>query len=226
MHKVERKDLPPGIKNQLDKHKMKLKEKLAALPDDENEKKKAVKKAWKGMSKERLKKFLIDDIFKGCCCYCEGDVTSVDYGDIDHRLPKSKYHNKTFEWENLFFACGKCNTPKGDQSDSDNPVIDICKEDPNQHCFLLGGHFLKARTKRGENTIEFCDLNREPLHERRKEVYMDLLILINSLRKNTDNNKEVKDRILKKAKHGSPFCSIYRHLIRKNIDIFQNQITS
>jgi hypothetical protein len=163
-------------------------------------------------------------MFGGCCCYCEGDVVSVDYGDIEHRLPKCKFHDKTFEWENLFFACGKCNTEKKKNFNLAYPILDVCSEEPNDHFFYKKGYFLKGKTERGKKTINFfCKLNRDQLLKARMRVYEDGMSKIRLIKQfpkdNKERNKAIK-QIRKSAKHGNPFCSVYRHIISKNIDIF------
>ena len=58
----------------------------------------------------------------GKCAFCEQNVSSVDYGDIEHFRPKGGYKQNTkddmhkpgyywlaYEWKNLLFVCKICN---------------------------------------------------------------------------------------------------------------------
>lgn len=61
----------------------------------------------------------------GKCAFCEQNVTSVSYGDIEHFRPKGGYRQNSqdslhyasyywlaYEWDNLLFACQICNQRK------------------------------------------------------------------------------------------------------------------
>lgn len=62
-------------------------------------------------------------LFHGKCAYCESDVTSTSYADVEHFRPKtgveepdgtrSHYYYAwlAYEWENLLIACTYCNSP-------------------------------------------------------------------------------------------------------------------
>lgn len=45
------------------------------------------------------------------CGYCEDSMAD----EIEHIWPKNFYPERTFAWENLLYACGPCNSPKGNQ---------------------------------------------------------------------------------------------------------------
>ncbi|MFZ4701024.1 MAG: HNH endonuclease [Candidatus Methylumidiphilus sp.] len=45
------------------------------------------------------------------CMYCEDSFAD----EIEHRRPKNLYPHQTFDWDNLLYACGPCNSPKGNQ---------------------------------------------------------------------------------------------------------------
>src|SRR4051812_42470652 len=49
------------------------------------------------------------------CAYCESKPLHVDFGDVEHIIPKSVERQRTYEWENLTLVCGRCNTNKGDK---------------------------------------------------------------------------------------------------------------
>lgn len=43
------------------------------------------------------------------CAYCEDSAAD----EVEHVLPKDFYPELTFEWMNYIYACGPCNSPKG-----------------------------------------------------------------------------------------------------------------
>jgi uncharacterized protein (TIGR02646 family) len=43
-------------------------------------------------------------------CECIPDISN--FGEIEHFYPKNLYPDKTFEWDNLFWSCKRCNNPK------------------------------------------------------------------------------------------------------------------
>jgi len=51
------------------------------------------------------------------CMYCEDSFAD----EIEHRRPKNLYPHQTFDWDNLLYACGPCNSPKGNQFAILNP---------------------------------------------------------------------------------------------------------
>lgn len=105
------------------------------------------------------------------CAYCEAKVTDVAYGDIEHVTPKSIARDRTFDWENLTFACQICNQMKSDKEG----ILDPYKEDPKKHIFFAGA-FAKGRSKDGILTVLELRLNRNALIESRNreiERYAD-----------------------------------------------------
>src|ERR1700741_3672752 len=46
-------------------------------------------------------KSALKSIFDGKCAYCESHVTHMDYGNIDHYKPKSKFPALCLDWSNL-----------------------------------------------------------------------------------------------------------------------------
>jgi uncharacterized protein (TIGR02646 family) len=77
--------------------------------------------------KEKLK-----TIFNGKCAYCDSNITHITAGDIEHFRPKSAYWWLACDWDNLLFACEKCNrTGKNDAFPLLNNVLSKCKYDDN-----------------------------------------------------------------------------------------------
>ena len=63
----------------------------------------------KGDYKHPDNKIALKNSTFGKCMYCESKITHIDYGDIEHIKPKSKYPTLKFTWSNLGFACTVCN---------------------------------------------------------------------------------------------------------------------
>ena len=74
---------------------------------------KSEKNVEKAIDKYRHKeiKDALERMFNGKCAYCESQVTTTGYGDIEHFCPKRNQRcvNLTFEWRNLLLSCEKCN---------------------------------------------------------------------------------------------------------------------
>lgn len=148
----------------------------------------------------------------GKCCFCEKEQTD-EYGAVEHYRPKGGYQvaKKTklikpgyywlgYEWSNLYFVCGPCNTCKANIF----PLVDETKravshhdditqeepylldpagtKDPRDHIVFDFG-FVRGKTIYGKETIDACGLNRDVLNEKRKklisnmELHIDIIVL-------------------------------------------------
>lgn len=116
-----------------------------------------------------IKKILLEETFNKCV-YCESKITHIEYGDIEHIDPKSKVHDKTFEWENLTISCSKCNTNKSDYYDPTFSLLNPYKDNPESKITFLGPiTFPVGGDPRAEFTIRLLKLDRAELVERRTE---------------------------------------------------------
>lgn len=100
------------------------------------------------------------------CAYCESKPLHVDYGDVEHIVPKSVDALVTYQWGNLTIACGVCNTNKSNTQG----LIDPYSDDPAAMIEFHGpwvSHLPGADV--GRLTILVLKLNRTPLMERRSE---------------------------------------------------------
>ena len=97
--------------------------------------------------KDEIRLLLIKD-FHNNCGYC-GEVLPtpqqiekqktkpVAKGDIDHFLPKAKYPELVYEWENYVWSCKPCNQSKKEFYDVAHPLLNPClKEDCRQLVFI------------------------------------------------------------------------------------------
>lgn len=117
-------------------------------------------------NKQALKKSTFDK-----CMYCESKITHIDFGDIEHIKPKSKFPALEFDWDNLGYACTKCNRQyKNDNYSVLTPFLNPYDDCPSDHLIASGSLlFSKNGDERGELTIIGLGLNRPELLEKRLE---------------------------------------------------------
>ena len=130
----------------------------------------------------------LQKMYRDQCCYCEGRITDVSYGHIEHRQPKARFPNKAFDWDNLHLACQKCNTKKGDKWSKTDPILDAVVDRPvEKHLtYRTGalGMFRSPISERGGTTVEHTDLNRDGLPATRVRIYLAVLQAIRELKAN------------------------------------------
>ncbi|MDT3498329.1 HNH endonuclease, partial [Bacillus toyonensis] len=71
---------------------------------------------------EEIKEALLKETYAKCA-YCESKILHIDYGDIEHIIPKSIFPQKTFLWDNLTIGCAKCNQSKSNYYDDTLPLL-------------------------------------------------------------------------------------------------------
>lgn len=131
------------------------------------------------------------------CAYCESFVLHVGPGEIDHYRPivacsrkkkahriKPGYYWLAYDWENLVFACKKCNQKKSCYFPLKNDptlgvsqqtigqeqplLINPYKDDPSLH-LEFHEHLVCPKTDEGRASIIYYDLNRNELKDKRRE---------------------------------------------------------
>lgn len=109
----------------------------------------------------------------GKCAYCESKIKHIEYGDIEHILPKKKCARPDLyvEWSNLTLACEVCNrTNKKDYYDPQMPLVNPYDDDPEDYFLFMGAMISsKDNNPRGFVTENKLDLNRSDLVVRRNE---------------------------------------------------------
>ena len=150
--------------------------------------KEARKKAECKYGHPNIKKALVA-LFHGKCAYCESNIVHVDYGHIDHFRPKSilQFKQLTFEWKNLFLACGKCNGAEyksdrfPDQTEGGPPInpCDDTPEVPLEFLFDITSRLatVSFKTERGRVSSDLFGLNRPDLRTHRSQTVEKLLVL-------------------------------------------------
>lgn len=131
-------------------------------------------------------------MFNKKCAFCESHITHIDYGQIEHFKPKSKYPKLCFEWNNFLLSCPICNgkSNKGDKfplKKDGGPFINPVVEKPEDFLKFEFDTITKTflifpKNTRAITTIKELGLNRDDLVENRtielsKIIFMLDLVL-------------------------------------------------
>ena len=123
------------------------------------------------------------------CMYCESKISHIDHADVEHIKPKAKdkFPELEFVWENLGYACTKCNGAKSDKYFTLSPFINPYEEKPNEFIVCAGTLlFPKNGSERAEITINQIELNRPALLEKRMNKIQEIQKSINSCHRAKD----------------------------------------
>jgi len=116
------------------------------------------------------------------CAYCESKIPHIDYGDVEHILPKSIFPNLRYAYENLTYACSICNTKKGDYYSKETSLLNPYLDFPEEHLLALGPMVLRAPgSDRGLVTEKLLALNRSELIERRSERLEAVALMVDQI---------------------------------------------
>jgi uncharacterized protein (TIGR02646 family) len=163
----------------------------------------------------------LNKIYHNKCAYCETKL--YESAIIEQYRPKSSYSWLAYEWSNLLLVCNTCNRAKGADFKVVGKLINKAqnnREDwkansksflaekplllhpeidyPEDYLYFTKDGFIHSDEERGKYTIGICQLNRESLVLRRKDIidrfgekFENLLFLM---------NKGISDEIDKLAK--------------------------
>lgn len=153
----------------------------------------------------------------GKCAYCESKVLHIDFGDIEHILPKKERPDLWFDWNNLTLACSVCNNFKRAYFDEDLPLLDPYLDDPEQRLLFFGPF---ARPLPGDDNARMTEavlaLNRPKLVERRTERLDNLLALATLIEKAPTGLKNLlKDDFLKETHSSREYAALARSVARQ-----------
>src|SRR2546421_12542276 len=126
MRNVERVPKPESLRR---KAKAWTRELLVAVRREKETGEKVSGKLLDRYNKEDVREAL-KRMYGDLCCYCEARIGVVAYAQIEHRKPKRRFPQHTFDWDNLHQACPRCNTAKGDKWDNDAPILDAVTDRP------------------------------------------------------------------------------------------------
>lgn len=165
----------------------------------------------------------------GVCCFCESRYEVTGYGDVEHFRPKQGYQqdktDKTlhkpgyywlaYKWNNLLYACNRCNRkykqnyfPLKDPSKRFKPdTLDITQEVPllinpyeeehPENHLTFEGPEIKGKTEEGRTSIEYYGLDRKELYEERLGIcnMVNALIKVEGFALNPEDKQETKGMI-------------------------------
>ncbi|MEE7100433.1 retron system putative HNH endonuclease [Escherichia coli O10] len=171
----------------------------------------------------------------GKCAFCEGIPDETGYAEVEHFYPKSLYTEKTFEWENLLYACKACNNQKLNHDTYHLPIVNPYDNDPDEY-FIYND--IMIRPKKGdyqeiaERTIKVCGLSSPRLISARSKILVSFRIfeqeLSTALNKfhdaRTEKSKEDRarkisealDTIESMAKPDAKLSHFYRFLLNSS----------
>ncbi|MGB1207315.1 MAG: retron system putative HNH endonuclease [Chitinophagales bacterium] len=192
------------------------------MPDAKNKTKKrnCEKKYNHAKVKVQLKK-----MFEGKCAYCESHITHIDYGDIEHFRPKSKFSKLCFEWSNFLLACGVCNgaAHKGNkfpEKDGQAMFVNPVEEEPNdlfkfEYDVKTGTANVLPKNDRGKVTESIIGLNRAELVTHRSKIVRYLaFIAIKASKGDVEAKKILFDACDKKSEYAA-----FARTLAKKFDI-------
>lgn len=165
MRRVARIALKPATARALERASKKLVDALAQGEDPE------IGSSYKT---EGIKKALRDEMFEGCCAFCEVHTEPSGYGEVEHYKPKAlpAFKPLAYTWTNLLWSCKRCNVPKSSHWNAAAPLLDPTVDEPTVHLEWHGPKVV-GRTSRGEYTVTLLDLNGDTnlqRYESRKDV--------------------------------------------------------
>ena len=164
----------------------------------------------------------------GKCAYCEDNVSTVAYGDVEHyrpkggwqqfrgqKLQKPGYYWLAYEWENLLYSCQKCNQSykrnlfplinpgsraksHSDDIANESPVLVNPLFEEPGNHLSFNQHIPIGLTENGKQTIELCGLDRKELNEARESLFSEIQMLLEIITQ--ANEKDSLKAIAEKAK--------------------------
>ena len=150
------------------------------------------------------------------CMYCESYISHVYHGDVEHIVPKSKFPERTNDWNNLGYVCARCNGFKKDAYFEHAPFINPFDENPDDFIFAFGTMiFNHPGNERGDVTIRVIQLNRPGLIERRLERVQALINMAENIAKtrNPELKELLKSELDTEALADKPYSLVSRHAI-------------
>lgn len=171
-------------------------------------------------SHKQIKQVLLDET-NSKCCYCESKILHIDYGDVEHLLPKSAFPEKFVEWENLSISCGKCNTNKDDYHSRSlalsNPYIDNVEKE-----YVFAGPIVMSKSDKASKTIRKLELNRVSLIESRSSLIFKIQPFIDSIYKTEDDDLKLMliEDLIEYKKKDKEYSLMVKNIL--DLDIIDN----
>ncbi|MCD8377644.1 MAG: hypothetical protein LUB59_02515 [Candidatus Gastranaerophilales bacterium] len=174
--------------------------------------------------------------FHNKCYICE--LKYLQDPEVEHLLPHKNemYPERKFDWNNLFWSCGHCNSVKN-QEKYDDGIIDCCKEDPEEKIFFcLESDNVKvvAQNEQDEKAVLTANLVQEVFNKknsgmrvyksdmRLQELRREMNILYDNLEemKKEPTSKCVRRKLKAMLRRESRFAAFKRNYVRENAEQF------
>lgn len=170
--------------------------------------------------------------FHNKCYICE--IKNLQDPQVEHLLPhkNGKYPERKFDWNNLFWACGHCNSVKNKKKYEEG-ILDCCKRDPEHYMdFQLIDNEVMVCAKdsgdgeadrAGELVMEVFSLKNTGMRVyksdmRMKELNKEMNLLYDNLEKLKKNPSKATLRKLQALlRRESAFAAFKRCYVRKNL---------
>jgi uncharacterized protein (TIGR02646 family) len=110
---------------------------------------------------------------KGLCAFCCCSIT-VDTGQNAHIFSKTRYPQRSLDWDNLVAGCTSYKHCGTYQKTRDIPLTPLMPECETELQFYTSGS-VKACSPRAQTTIEVLNLDDPVLRAKRKKALYDLL---------------------------------------------------
>ncbi|NWF66069.1 MAG: hypothetical protein HXX81_01235 [Campylobacterales bacterium] len=140
-------------------------------------------------SDESVKEALKKDLFKRCYL-CE-EVTR--HFEVEHFYPQKYFSHLENSYENLFYACQKCNKikPKDINTNSENEILNCCETNPYE--------YIKLELNTKECKVEVTQIKDEPDNGNKVRETIKLLNRIyNGENSKSTSCEDLKDDIKEK----------------------------
>ncbi len=155
------------------------------------------------------------------CAYCESKIPHVDYGDVEHLLPKSVFPHLRYTYGNLTYACGVCNTRKGDFYSAETPLLNPYEDHPGEHLIPIGPMVMRSpASDRGLLTEKKLALNRTELVERRMERLEAVATLVDQVAR-TENpviRSVLVEQIEKECRDDKEYAFVVRAFVASSLE--------
>ena len=154
------------------------------------------------------------------CMYCESKISHIDFAHVEHIKPKApdKFPELAYTWENLGYACPKCNISKGDKYDVNTPYIDPYSENPEEHLFAFGAFLFPFNgSERGELTVSDTELNRQELVEKRQTRIEEVIRAVKACMRtlNTTLRENALRALMKDAQVDKEYSLVIKSILDK-----------
>lgn len=141
---------------------------------------------------KEVKDALKNSSTKNKCVFCECIPDVSNYGEIEHFYPKSLYPEKTFEWDNLFWSCKRCNNPKLNYDTLNLPFLHPANDNAEEYFYYRG---LLIETIAGTTKFAAAEATKITCKLNRTEIRREKAKILISFHENEDDIKELLNKL-------------------------------